>query len=83
MEMSVNRGDREYQKFVETNTGLTALRVSSINSLMPKDFDSIVLTYSGSNVTQIKYYINGVTGTLVATLTLTYSGSNVISIVRT
>jgi len=83
MVMGKHRGDREYEKFVETQGGLTAIRVSSVNSLVPKDFDSMVLTYTGSNVTTIKYYVGGVTGTLVATLTLTYSDSNVTSIVRT
>lgn len=46
-------------------------------------FDSIVLSYSGSNVTQAQYYIGGTGGTLVATISLAYSGSNITSVVRT
>lgn len=46
-------------------------------------YDYIALTYSGSNVSTVKYYVGGVSGTLVATLTLSYSGSNVTSVART
>lgn len=44
------------------------------------DFDQIFLTYSGSNVTVVEYYANGVK---VAQLNLTYSGSNLIEVTRT
>ncbi len=75
--------DREYQKFKELTDNSPAVKTFSMNTLIPKEFDSIVLTYSGSNVTSIKYYVGGTSGTLVATLTLGYTGSNVTSIVRT
>jgi len=78
-----NIRDREYDKFIATNEGLTAVRTLSINSLIPGDFDAMAFTYSGSNLTIIKYYTGGTSGTLVATLTLTYSGSNIIKIERT
>ena len=43
-------------------------------------YDTVNITYSGSNPTIVVYVSNGKT---VATLTLSYSGSNVISVVRT
>lgn len=58
-----------------------ALQVSSVvGVLVPKKFDAIAVSYysSGSGAGQIQtvqYYVGGLSGTLVSTLTLTYSGS--------
>lgn len=52
-----------------------------VNSLVPEEYDSITLSYTGTNLTGVVYK----TGlTTVATLTLTYDGSdNLLTITRT
>lgn len=51
--------------------------------LAPVEYDYISLGYTGSNLTLVKYYVGGASGTLQATLTLAYDGSNnLISVTR-
>jgi len=40
------------------------------------EYDYISLSYTGSNLTLVQYYMGGPTGTLMNTLTLAYDGSN-------
>jgi len=75
--------DREYQKFESTVDNLPAVRTFSIVQLVPKEFDSIKLTYTNSDITKIEYFTGGLSGTLVATLTLSWTDNNLISVVRT
>lgn len=72
--------DREYQKFEETVDNLPAVRTFSINQLVPNEFDSIKLAYSGGDLTTVTYYVGGTSGTAVATLTLSYSGGDLVAI---
>lgn len=51
-----------------------------LNQLMPKKYDDIALSYTGTDLTGVVYKSLGVT---VATLTLTYSSGNLTHIVRT
>jgi hypothetical protein len=66
-----------------------ALRVEVLSGLISVPYDSIALTYwaSGNGVGQIEtvqYYVGGLSGTLVGTLTLNYnSAANISSVVRT
>ncbi len=43
------------------------------------DYDSVVLSYTGENLTGVVYSLDAVT---VATLTLSYTGSNLTSVVK-
>jgi len=43
-----------------------------VNSLVPKEYDTIELSYTGSDVTGVVYKVGTTT---VATLTLTYGGA--------
>ena len=81
--MSKHKSDREYEKFKETTEGETSVRTFSINQLIPEEFDSIVLGYTGEDLTTLTYYTGGTGGTAVATLTLTYSGGKIESIAKT
>jgi hypothetical protein len=53
------------------------------NSLVPKNYDYIGLTYTGSNITTVIYKTGGVTGDTVSTLTLAYTGSVLDSVTKT
>ena len=65
-----------------------SVRDSSFSNINPSiagfnitsPYDTVNITYAGSNPTIVVYVSNGKT---VATLTLSYSGSNVTSVVRT
>ena len=46
-------------------------------------YDALKLSYSGSNLSTVQFYVGGTGGTLVATLSLGYSGSNLASVART
>jgi hypothetical protein len=75
---------REYDKFVEVDKK-TCVRVfdSIVNSLVPGEYDYIVLSYTGSDLTGVVYKKGGVSGTTVSTLTLGYSGGNLVSVAKT
>ena len=77
-----SRQDQEYHRF-EDSVNLPTVRTFNISQLVPKEFDSIKLTYTGSDITKIEYYTGGLSGTLVATLTLSWTDNNLISVVRT
>ena len=57
--------------------------VKELNKLVPKEFDHIALTYTGSNVTTVVYKTGGAGGATVATLALTYTGSRLDTVTRT
>ncbi len=72
-----------------TNVPGQSVAVDVLNSLIPEAYDSIALSYWSSGfgngqVETVQYYVGGLSGTLVATLTLNYNASaQVSSIVRT
>lgn len=51
--------------------------------LVPKVYDYISLSYTGSNLTGVVYKTGGSGGTTVATLAIAYTGSNITSVTRT
>lgn len=53
------------------------------SGLVPKVYDYISLSYTGSDLTGVVYKTGGAAGTTVATLTLTYNSSILSSITRT
>lgn len=75
------------QHVLEIDSNLNA-HVINMGSLVPKIFDDISITYgtidSQTVATLIQYYVGGLSGTLVATLTLSYdSNANLTNIQRT
>ncbi len=52
------------------------------NALVPKEYDYISLSYTGSNLTGVVFKIGGAGGTVISTLTLAYDGSNLISVTK-
>jgi hypothetical protein len=72
--------DKEWNKFKEASDGTPAVQTYSINQLVPEQFDSISLIYSGSTLTSLTYSLNGTT---VATLTLGWTGDNLTSVTKT
>ena len=74
------RNQREYDKFVEGQSGETAIRTLDIGKLVPEQFDAINLSYTGDNLTQVEYLTGGTGGTAVATLTLGYTGDKLTSV---
>lgn len=69
--MSDNRGDREYQKFVQTNSGDAAVRVSSIGEMLSGiSYDSITASYPTTSSEVYTYTLASVT---VATITVVYT----------
>ncbi|HDK42891.1 MAG TPA: hypothetical protein ENG87_05910 [Candidatus Pacearchaeota archaeon] len=70
------------------NVDITAQTLSRLNTiqqaqLIPKEYDYIELSYTGSNLTGVIYKTSGSGGTTVATLTLSYTGSQLDSVART
>ena len=53
------------------------------NCLVPKNFDYIGLSYTGSDLTTVTYYSGGASGALVATLTMTYSSGVLQTVTKT
>lgn len=72
MAISIQRTDREYDKFEEDSAGNTAVR-TLLTGAIPGKFDDVDLTYTGDNLTGVVYKLNTVT---IRTLTLTYDGSD-------
>lgn len=52
------------------------------SGLVPKEYDYIALSYTGTNLTGVAYKKNGSGGTTVATLTLAYTGTQLDTITR-
>lgn len=54
--------------------------VTALTALVPAEYNSIDLSYTGENLTSVVYKQGATT---VATLTLGYTGTNLTSVVRT
>ena len=66
-----------------TSTTQVAPGLVALTPLAPVEYDYISMGYTGSNLTTVRYYVGGASGTLQATLTLAYDGSNnLISVTR-
>jgi hypothetical protein len=70
-------------KTVDLGDSTYAIAASVYNSLVPKGYDYISLSYTGSNLTGVVFKTGGSGGTTVATLTLAYSGSTLTSVTKT
>jgi len=68
----------ELQAVVLVNS--TGNELSLASGLVPENYDELVLSYTGSDLTGVVYKLATVT---VATLTLTYTGANLTGVVRT
>ena len=58
------------------------LAVMNFGQLVPKEYDYISLSYTGTNLTGVVYKVGGSSGTTQATLTLGYSGSTLTSVTK-
>lgn len=74
MAMSLQRTDREYDKFVETVGGDTAVRVAQFGGFaVPIGADAVTAEYPSSLVEVYKFRTGGVSGTILMTVTITYT----------
>jgi len=64
-----NIADREYRKFLKDVDGNPAVGVV-LTGAIPSNYDDMVLTYTGTNLTTVVYKLETVT---IRTLTLTYT----------
>lgn len=75
--------EKEERKFTFDSQGNVSLRVFNSGGSIPgfeiPHYDSITLTYSGSDVSTVIYKLSGDT---VATLTLTYTDGNLTEVVK-
>jgi hypothetical protein len=69
----------ENQSIVNTDSLTVAGSMIMTNTLVPVNYDSVTLGYTGNNVTSAVYSLAGNT---VATLTIGYTGNLVSSVVR-
>lgn len=70
-------------KLVPLQDGTYAPAVMALQVLAPTNYDYIALGYTGTDLTTVRYYMGGPSGTLLVTLTLAYDGSgNLISVLR-
>ena len=67
---------------VELADGKKALLVE-LNGMVSSTYDYIGMSYTGSDLTEVVYKVNGATGTTVATLTLAYSSGNLVLVTKT
>jgi hypothetical protein len=70
-------------KIVELPDSTFAVAASVQNTLVPKNYDYISLSYTGDNLTGVVFKTGGSGGTTVATLTLAYSGAVLTSVTKT
>lgn len=57
--------------------------LSSLVGFDIPEYNYILLSYTGSDLTGVVYKTGGSGGTVVATLTLAYTGSNLTSVTKT
>ena len=58
-------------------------KVIQSNVLVPDDYDYILLSYTGDNLTGVVFKTGGTGGSTVATLTLAYTGSQLDTVTKT
>ena len=63
---------------IATSSG--ALLISTGIDVPP--YDSLILSYSTGNLSNVYFLVGGTAGTLVATYTLSYSGGNLTAVQR-
>lgn len=54
--------------------------LSTLNSLVPSIYNSVLLSYTGDNLTSVVFTLNATT---VSTLTLVYDGTKLTSVTKT
>lgn len=80
---SIRLGNGTVLNTFTSSGGKNAVDVSQLNALVPEKYDSIILGYTGSDLTTVTYKTGGLGGTTVATLTLAYTGGRLDSVVKT
>jgi hypothetical protein len=77
---SSDGGTTWYPMAVDSNG---VLQTSAISGLVTVTYDTILMSFTGDNMTEVFYKTGGLSGTTVATLTLAYTGARLDSVVRT
>lgn len=70
----------DYPVKTTEESGKHIQHIIAYSALVPKQYDELVLGYTGSNLTSVVYKFQTAT---VATLTLGYTGSDLTSVVKT
>jgi hypothetical protein len=68
------------------NDETDSINVRNIGSLVPEAYDAILKTNTSATVETFTYYLGGLAGSLIATVTVTYTDStkdDLVSVVRT
>jgi len=67
--------DQDFQSKPVTGTQLGAKRALDVilSGAVPSNYDDVVMTYTGCNLTEVIYKLSGAT---LSTITLTYVGCN-------
>ena len=73
----------DYVAKTTEESGKHIQHIISYSALIPKIYDYISLTYTGSDLTGVVYKTGGSGGTTVATLALVYSSSVLQTVTRT
>lgn len=80
---SIRIGNGTVLNSFTSSGGKNAVDVSQLNALVPEKYDSIVLVYTGSDLTTVTFKTGGIGGTTVATLTLAYTAGRLDSVAKT
>lgn len=70
--------DRERDKFLETGAGETAVRVNAISMFsvnVPENADSFDVQYPDAVTEIYRYFLGGISGTLLKTITIIYTNA--------
>lgn len=70
--------DRERDKFLQTAAGETAVRVNAISMFsvnIPENADSFDVQHPSTTVEIYRYFLGGISGTLLKTITITYTNA--------
>lgn len=79
----VNAPHQPALKAVDLGDASFALATSSFDGMAVPPHDYIAMSYDGSNLETVEYYVGGAEGELVATITLGYNESDqLISVTR-
>jgi len=80
--LGYNEITKEIDIFPFKEGGLATVDIVA-NSLVPKEYDFISLSYTGNNLTGVVFKTGGAFGETISTLTLAYNGSKLISVTKT
>jgi hypothetical protein len=76
-----NGADKDFAQVIKESydPDLGAIKVNVVSNLIPTSYDSIQLSYTGDDLTEVVYKKDGLT---VATLDLTYMAGKLVQVDR-